>query len=242
MVTLLMTRPLEAAHRFVAQLSDSVRDGLQVTYAPLIAVQPLDQNIDLTNVDAVIFTSSNGVSAAAGALGGAGMQAFCVGQRTTQKAQKAGWQAEFSGATADDLVGDLSARGLDGELVHLRGKHTRGNISDRLQGAGINCRDQVIYDQPLQILTDEAKAALSSSSDVVVPIFSPRTARQFADLCPNDAKTHLIAMSDAVAEWLKPLNYKSLHICKTPDSQSMALEVGKVVKRLTWVESSRPAQ
>lgn len=242
MVVLLMTRPDDAARRFVAQLPDDVRDGLQVIYAPLIAVRSLGQDIDLTGVKAVIFTSSNGVSAALGVSGSHGLLAFCVGQHTTLEAQKAGWQAVFGGATSDELIDDLSTRGLDGALLHLRGKHVRGSVSERLNAEGLNCRDQVIYDQPLQTLTNEAKLTLSSLRDVVVPIFSPRTARQFADLCPNGAKIQLIAMSEAVAEPLKPLNYKSLHICRTPDSQSMALEIGNVVKRLTRVESSRPAQ
>ena len=242
MAVLLMTRPQDAAQRFVAALPDRLTAGLQVIYAPLISVMSLSKVINLDGGEAVIFTSANGVLVAAETLSGVGMPAYCLGQRTTLMARNAGWKAEFCGKNADEFVADLLQRRPAGKLLHLRGQHSRGNVAERLNAAGLNCREQVIYDQSLLTLTAEALSALSAPSEVVVPLFSPRTARQFADLCPDGAKIHLIAMSEAVAEPLKLLNYKDLEVCKEPNVQAMAKLVSDIVRRLNRVESSPPAQ
>jgi len=242
MAVLLMTRPQDAAQRFVAMLQAALTSGQQVIYSPLISVMPLGQDIDLGGSEAVIFTSANGVSVAAETLAKTGKPAYCLGQRTTLKARDAGWKAEFCGKTADELVVDLLQRRPAGRLLHLRGQHSRGNVAERLNTAGIICREQVIYNQPLQSFTAQALSALSGSEDIVVPLFSPRTARQFADLCPNDANIHLIVMSEAVAEPLKLLNYNDLNVCKEPDVQAMAKLTSAVVLRLNRVESGRSAQ
>ena len=242
MAVLLMTRPHDAAHRFVAMLPEAMISELDVVYSPLISIQSLGQDINLDDNDAVIFTSANGVLAAAESLSGAGRPAFCLGERTTNKAKEAGWNAEFCGKTADDLVAVLVQRRPSGGLLHLRGQYSRGNITDRLMAAGLTCREQVIYDQPLLPLTSEALSALTVSSDVIVPLFSPRTARQFADRCPNSAPIHLIAMSKSISDPLKLLNYKDLQICSEPIGQSMAQLVCQVVHQLNRVESGRSAQ
>lgn len=242
MAVLLMTRPHTAARRFLAMLPAALISELDVILSPLISIQTLEQEIKLNINEAVIFTSANGVLAAAETLSGVENPAFCLGERTTQKATEAGWNAKFCGKTADDLVASLMRRRPSNGLLHLRGQYSRGNIADRLTVAGLSCREQVIYDQPLRPLTNEALSALAVSSNVVVPLFSPRTARQFADLCPNSAPVHLIAMSKAISEPLKLLNYKSLQICRKPDGQAMVQLVCQVVQRLNRVESGKSAQ
>ena len=190
----------------------------------------------------MIFTSANSVPAAAGIADRGDRTAYCLGQHTRQIAEDAGWRAQFCGMTADDLVADLLQRRPSGSLIHLRGEHSRGHIAARLTEAGLICREQITYEQPLFTLTAEATSALTASRDVIVPIFSPRTARQFADLCPVGVRIHLIAMSSAVAKPLKSLKYRDLQICSEPDAQSMAQLVHDVAARLIRVESDRSPQ
>ncbi|TLP65605.1 uroporphyrinogen-III synthase [Parasedimentitalea maritima] len=242
MVGLLMTRPYDAAQRFVSELPAALIGDLEVIYSPLLKVQPLNETIDLEGFSAVVFTSSNGVSVAARSLGRVSLRAYCLGERTTLAAEKAGWQSQFCGMTADDLVSDLLKRRPSGRMLHLRGQHSRGDVAARLSEAGLDCREQVIYDQLVLPLTNEASTALSLSRDLVVPLFSPRTARQFADLCPQGAPIHLIAMSDAVANHLKLLKYKDLKICMNPEALSMQRSVRQVAEQLVRVESGGLAQ
>jgi len=237
-----MTRPPDAARRFVELLPKSLTTELKVIYSPLISVKPMDDSVSLDSSDTVIFTSSNGVSATGGVVDCEDIVAFCLGQRTTQIASDAGWKAQMCGKTADDLVEYLLQNRPSETLVHLRGRHSRGNIAERLSEAGLTCREQIVYDQRLLPLTVEAEAALAASKDVIVPLFSPRTARQFADLCPVGSKNHLIAMSDAVENPLKSLKYKDLQVCSEPEAQSMAQLVREVAAHLIRVESEQSAQ
>ena len=138
MADLLMTRPVDAAQRFIAMLPDALLSELQVIHSPLMAVKPLGQPISLGNNEAVIFTSSNGVSVAAETFTKPGVTAFCLGQRTTMKAREAGWKAEYCGNTADELVADMLQLRPTTELLHLRGLHARGNVMERIGTAWMN--------------------------------------------------------------------------------------------------------
>ena len=125
MADLLMTRPHDAAQRFVAMLPETLTVGLQVIYSPLISVQPVGDDINLDSGEAVIFTSSNGVSATASIPDCNDRVAYCLGQRTSLKAKEAGWQALMCGKTADDLVANLLQHPIRAACAHARPALTR---------------------------------------------------------------------------------------------------------------------
>lgn len=124
MVPLLMTRPLAAAERFVAGLPQGARAGLQVIYAPLMQIRPIQAMVSLDGVKGVIFTSANGVEAASRETA-VRLPAFCVGERTAVAAVNAGWQVLSLGQCADELVGRLLQKPPKAPLLHLRGAHVR---------------------------------------------------------------------------------------------------------------------
>ncbi|UWQ53810.1 uroporphyrinogen-III synthase [Leisingera caerulea] len=241
MVPLLMTRPLAAAERFVAGLPEAARAGLQVIYAPLMEIRPAQAPVSLDGVKGVIFTSANGVEAASRETA-ARLTAYCVGERTAQAAAEAGWQASCLGRCAEELVAALLSQRPEVPLLHLRGAHARGDIAGRLTSGGIPCQEQTLYDQVLLPLTQEAKSLLAAQTDVIVPLFSPRTARHFANLCGDAAHLHLLALSPAVAEPLKGLNCKTLRVSKTPDAAALATAVLDAAAQLSQLEGNRRAE
>lgn len=241
MVPLLMTRPLAGAERFADGLPAAARAGLQIIYAPLMEIRPATGPIELQGVKGVIFTSLNGVDAASRETV-TRLPAFCVGQRTSQAAAKAGWQAMCLGETAETLIAALQKQPPQGQLVHLRGAFARGEIAERLSSAGIPCRAQIVYDQVLLPLTEEAQAVLSAQNDVIVPLFSPRTARHFANLCGDASHLHLIALSPAVAEPLAGLNCKALRVSKAPDAAAMTEAVLDAAAQLSRLEGDWRAE
>nr|WP_291728211.1 uroporphyrinogen-III synthase [Leisingera sp. F5] len=241
MVPLLMTRPLAAAERFVAGLPQGARAGLQVIYAPLMQIRPTQAQISLDGVKGVIFTSANGVEAASRETA-AGLPAFCVGERTARAAADAGWQAVGLGQCADELVERMLQQPPEAPLLHLRGTHARGGIAQRLTDGGIPCRAQTVYDQILLPLSGEAQAVLSAQNDVIVPLFSPRTARHFASLCEDAVHLHLIALSQAVAEPLKSLNCKVLRVSKEPNAEAMEEAVLDAAAQLSRLEGKGHAE
>lgn len=241
MVPLLMTRPLAAAERFVAVLPEAARAGLQVIFAPLMEIQAAQAPVQLDGMEGVIFTSANGVEIASRETA-ARLPAYCVGERTAQAAAAAGWQASCLGHCADELVAAILGQRPEAPLLHLRGAHARGDIAGRLTRGGIACHEQILYDQVLLPLTGEAQALLAAQTDVIVPLFSPRSARHFAELCGEAAHLHLIALSPAVAEPLKGLKCKTLRVSKTPDAAAVAAAVLDAAAQLSQLEGERRAE
>ncbi|CAN0167421.1 unnamed protein product, partial [Chrysoparadoxa australica] len=224
-VPLLMTRPRGAAERFVASLPPDVRDRVRPIYSPLIAIEGLDADVDFKD-EAAVFSSANGV--AHGPLG-AGRRAYCVGAATTRAALARGWAAEERGQTAEALIAGLIAHPPAQPLIHLSGVHTRGDIAARLTAQGIQTRNVAIYDQVAQPLTAEARAAVARGNPLMLPLFSPRTAAQFANQVPKAATVHVIALSDAVADPLVGASYGRVTVAARPDANAMSDEIARVL-------------
>ncbi|NOD76020.1 MULTISPECIES: uroporphyrinogen-III synthase [unclassified Ruegeria] len=231
-----MTRPRAASKRFVAQLPTRVRSRVQVIYSPILEIRPLSVAVETEGVKGLIFTSANAVNAAASKGVDRTLPAYCVGPSTTGTAKGYGWQAEMVGAAAEELVGYLLKNRPDSPLLHLRGEHTRGNIAARLTESGLTVREQPVYQQLLLPLTPEAADAADRNLPVIAPLFSPRTARHFADIWSGSAPLWLAAISQATADPLYSMDYAHLKIAKAPTPKKMRKAVKKLVKHVLRVE------
>lgn len=240
--TLLITRPQPAADRFVGNLPRRILSRVNLCISPLIRIERIAMSIDFGDARGVIFSSANGVAAAAGLTDRRDLPAYCVGEATTRLARAEGWAAQRAGDTAQALIASLLGAGERGPLLHLSGVHTRGEIAETLTAGGCTTRRVAVYDQKLVPLSDEAQAVLARRGPVVVPVFSPRTARHFVGQCPNTGNIHLIAMSAAVAESLSALANKPLTIAERPDADSMVEQIERAIDRFCRVESAGGAQ
>ncbi len=237
-----MTRPQGTAERFVAHLPPELRARLTPVYSPLIGVVPVASDIDFGDARGVIFTSANGVSVAAGLNQQRDLPCYCVGVATTLAATRAGWQAACAGSTSQALINTLTQSRSKGPLLHIRGVHSRGDIAARLSAAGCLTKEKVVYDQPLLPFNAAARQILSGSDPVIVPLFSPRSARQFANLVTKHPPLYLSALSDAVAEHVKHLEYIDLSVASHPSASAMAQLIGQLADAAERVEGGRTAQ
>lgn len=210
---LLLTRPKADVAAFLTALRGMVDPGIVVT-SPVLRIVPTGPTRDMTGVDAVIFTSSNGVRAYDGPTD---RPAFCVGRKTTEAARAKGFAAEFSGACAEALIATLTDLRPPGHLLHLRGTHARGEIADRLTRAGLQASEAVIYDQQAMPLSDEARALLNGARPVILPLFSPRSAEIVAEQADNAAPLWVVAISTATAQSAAKLAPQVLRIAENPD-------------------------
>ncbi len=238
---LLMTRPRAASERFVTQLAPEIQSVLEPIYSPLLDIQPLDGGVEIGDAKGLIFTSSNGVSATSRVLSSRDLPCYCVGQATTAAAKVQGWAATMVGESAEALIAGLLKLRPQGPLLHLRGESSVGKVAQTLTQSGLGTCEKVVYRQNLLPLTAEAIATLDGSVPVIAPLFSPRTARQFADLAPNTGLLWVAAMSDAVANPLVSLGAKAIRVAKRPDSGAMATEVEMLVKQALRVEGGLDA-
>ncbi|QXI62811.1 hypothetical protein CP157_00495 [Paracoccus marcusii] len=184
---LLMTRPGDDSERTAARI------GADVIVAPILQIVPVDHDgAALARAPGLVFTSAHAVASAGP---GRGRPAICVGERTGQVARDAGFAVIQGAGTADSLVPLIAASPVP--LVHPHGRH----LAQRLAVPGV-----VVYDQQPQPLTARARAALMGARPVVVPVYSPRSARLLAGMAAGArAPLWLVAISDAAAAaWTAP--------------------------------------
>ncbi|KUF10190.1 uroporphyrinogen-III synthase [Pseudoponticoccus marisrubri] len=220
---LLMTRPEPAAREVIAALRARGLD-FRAVISPLIGIAVTGPLPDTAGLRGLVITSANGVRAWCALGGPRDLPVFAVGDATARTAREAGMVADSAGGDAAALVARLSAQRPAAPLCHLRGRHARGDVAARLSAAGIETREAVIYDQPEQPLSAEARAALDGDSPVVAPLYSPRTATLMAQMLaarPPKAPLCVAAMSETVAKPLAALHNRSLRIAARPDSDAM---------------------
>ncbi|MCF6232431.1 MAG: uroporphyrinogen-III synthase [Rhodobacteraceae bacterium] len=242
MLTLLMTRPLESAKQFVAQLPAETRGLVTPIYSPLIDIVPSVTALDFGNARGLVFTSANGVRIAAGLNDQRHIPCYCVGKATTQTARQAGWQAEYMGENSDALIRTLHQNRPSAPLLHIRGAHARGAVAARLTALGCATVDQVIYDQPLLAFNNKARQALAGAAPILAPLFSPRTARHFADIVSSKAPLLLVGLSKAVTDPVKALKYNKLCVAEQPNTKAMIRCIVALINDAKRVEGAGPAQ
>jgi len=222
--TLLLTRPRPSAQAFLARLQVNALARVRVVVSPLMKIIATDGVARVDQESSVIFTSANGVQHAPM---GEGRKAFCVGENTSGQARARGWDAQFAGENAKELIATLTANPPKAGLLHLAGVHTRGAIAETLSAAGIQTKYQALYDQILTPLTPAAYAALKGPC--IVPVFSARSAAQLVDQAPGQlGLARLIALSDAVASPLRGERVANLTVLPAPRMQYMCKEVEKL--------------
>jgi uroporphyrinogen-III synthase len=181
--TLLLTRPAPQARAFAAALEAALPGRFAPVFAPLIAIAPLPAPVDLDGVQALLFTSANGVEQFAARCPDRSLPALCVGAMTAAAARTAGFAARPAGGDVHALA-RLAVRAYvpgAGALLHLRGRHAAGDLTGLLAAAGVPARAAEIYDQRAVPAPPEATALLAAGRADVLTLFSARTARIFAD-------------------------------------------------------------
>lgn len=206
--TVLLTRPLPDALRFAARL-----DG-PVMISPLAEVRYLAA--DVPQAKGVIFTSANAVAALQGVRPAA--RAWCVGDRTAQAARQAGFTAISAGGDAEALFAAILHSGERGPLVHPHGRESRGDLAARLTAAGSPTTGVVIYEMVPLPLSADALALLEGGNTVIVPLFSPVSARRFLEAAKTARNPIHACLSEAVARAV-PQGIR--HIAARPDADAM---------------------
>lgn len=210
--TVLLTRPRPASERFARALGYA-----NVVIAPLMEIKGLGATVQFDGVKGLILTSE----AAVAFLPPTSLPAFCVGHRTTAAAKSAGMQAECVGQDAEGLVAALARNMPAGPLLHLHGTHTRGNIAKRLCDIGLTAQSVAIYDQQ-EVPPSPAFQAALTLPNLIVPLFSPRSAKLFVravtGLRPD---TKIIALSQAVADALPDTMAAQTLIAAQPTGKEM---------------------
>lgn len=228
---ILLTRPRAASEALAAEIAVRLGQKIDIIVSPLLEIMHFDEPLAISGVRGLIFSSQNGVEAAAAMTTARDLPAYCVGPATTRQADAEGWRAEMAGPDAEALVRRLKALRPDAPLLHLRGRHARGDIAGQLGAAGLPVREQIVYDQQSLPLSDEAIACLRGKAPVIVPLFSPRSARLFVAAAPDPVSV-VVAISHAVADMLPPGFAGQVAVADAPNAEAMLAVLEKQVEGL----------
>ena len=129
----LITRPQEDAADLAAALHAR---GIEPLIEPLLQIKPVPgASIDLDQVQAVLFTSANGVRAFAALSDRRDLPAFTVGDKSAETARSVGFsQIESAGGDVNalaSLVGDR-LQPQNGVLFHAAGSVSAGDFANFL--------------------------------------------------------------------------------------------------------------
>lgn len=212
---ILLTRPRAASER----LAETLGTGTEIVIAPVVRITPVDAVPGLDGVNGLILTSANAAERLSDVPDG--LRAYCVGDRTAAIAGEKGCIAISAGGDADALVGRVLSDRPSGQLLHLRGARTRGDVADRLAAAGLKVSSAVIYRQEAQPLDKNAEKRLSQAVKIVAPVYSPMSAAALSDCWPARAyPPHVVAISQAAADaWSGPAARYT--IAARPDGAAM---------------------
>lgn len=211
--TVLLTRPQADSQRFAARLA-----GAAVVISPVLRIVPVAHDAArLAKAPGLVFTSVHAVPAAGP---GRGRVAFCVGPRTAAVARAAGFAVTEGPGDAAGLAPLLAQAELP--LIHPRGAH----LARDLGVPGV-----VVYDQRPAALTDQARALLAGRAPVILPLFSPRSARLLAEQAWRAAAPLWLAAISATtdAAWDAPAAYRG--IAAKPAAESMPQLVQGLIDR-----------
>lgn len=183
---LLLTRPQVQSRDFLDACEEAFGGRIDALVAPILEIVPLGTNVDLTGAGGVIFTSANAVAAIGDTPGTTGLRAWCVGDQTAHAARAAGFDAVAAGGDADALVSRILGDRPAGPLLHISGVHLAADIAGRLSRAGVPTTSHPVYDQVARPLPAEAVRLLAGEDRrVILPIFSPRSARLLRESAPE---------------------------------------------------------
>lgn len=177
----LLTRPEAQSRAFAALLP-----GLACVISPVLAIVavPFDRAL-LETAPGLVFTSANAVQFAGP---GAGRAALCVGPQTADAARAAGFVAKAGPGDAERLMPMLAGHE---DWLHVHGRHRARELP---------LRGVTAYDQVELPLSAEARALLQGDAPVILPLFSPRSARFAATETRNAAAPLWIAAISAAAD------------------------------------------
>jgi len=224
----LVTRPAPDGEAFARRIEER---GHRALLEPLLDIRFVeDAGISLDGIDALAFTSANGVRALMHARADAPQKVgvvFCVGAATAAAARAAGF-GSITAAGGD--VASLAATIADAGpsiVLHVAGRERAGDLLGLLGGRGITVRRAVLYSAEARAAFSPATAeALAAGRIDDVAIFSPRTARQFvtlvwqAGLEKAVARLRLLALSARVAE-AATLKFAAMRIAAAPDQDAL---------------------
>lgn len=220
----LVTRPLEDGEEIAARLGEM---GHTALLAPLLTPHfDAGPEPDLTDVQAILATSANGIRALVRRTARRDIPVFAVGPQTSREAEDAGFTSIRNADGDARALAEATSRWTDpgkGVLLHVCGAEAPGTLADMLTLRDFSVRRAVLYRvAAARELAPETRQALAAGAVDAALFFSPRSAQVFCELADGLPTEKLVALciSPVTAEALtRP--FKAVRTAEKPNQQSL---------------------
>jgi uroporphyrinogen-III synthase len=187
--------------------------------------------VDLAGVQALVFTSANGVRAFAGIEKRRDLPVFAVGDASAAAARDAGFAEVRSAAGDVDDLAKLVAGALEpggGAIFHPAAREMAGDLKGALEQAGFTLNRAVLYKaEAARALTPGTIEALRQGRIGAVAFFSPRSAVTFvrlaeaADIAGACGGSEAICLSPSVARQAEALSWRAVRVAERPNQDAL---------------------
>ncbi len=237
----LVTRPAEDAATVAAALTAR---GIEPMLAPMLRIEPEPSGAArlggaLAGVQAVLFTSANGIRAFAHASKRFELPAYCVGEASAAAARIAGFRTVANaGGDVGDLAALVAARLApgNGALLHAAGRDTAGDLVSALAAKGFTLRRVELYRAvAADAFAPDIEAALRRGEVAMALFFSPRTAETFvrlataAGLAERSSNMTAVCLSRNVAAALSGLPWRAVATAHAPNLTALLAALDEIV-------------
>jgi len=226
-----ITRPKEDSSYLIERL---IELGHVVTHLPAIRIEKLKtEKINLTNYEAVVFTSSNAIRFMNIEKFNSKIKCFCVGNVTEFTAKQAGFVNTYSSeGTVDSLI-ELIIRTIDnklGKLLYLSSEFISRDLDKDLIKAGYSVDRISNYTSlPVEEIDESTLNFFKKKPPDVIFIYSSKSAKNLIKLINKysllNVVTHsnLMCISEKVLLLLKEIKWKKMFIFN-PGEEEFLLE------------------
>jgi len=213
-----VTRARPGADRTAERL---IALGLTPLVVPLLEIRPLAVTLDLTGVQALAFTSMNGLSAFAALSPDRSLPVLTVGDATARAARESGFAAVRSAdgdLTALAALIHAEASGLS--ILHPCAAEPAGDLAAAV-GPAADVRSIPVYG------ARETGGSAPEAWDAVL-IHSPRAARALRSALPDRTGDRIaVAISPAAAGPLDELGLAEVRLAAAPTETALLAALGK---------------
>ena len=241
--TILLTRPYPQSEELKKDIN---LKNISFYISPLLTVKKMkvsnDQKKEVTNSDAIIFTSPNAVNHSKDYLKSYTKKVYCVGKDTKNACTKIKLNKVISSdGNVEQLIKFIirSFKPIKGKLIYLSGKEITKNIDVILKKKGYSIKKIIVYKtEYVKQFTKNTINFIKTKKINFITFFSSRTANNFNLIIKkNELEIYLqnitcICLSQKIKKILKNNLFQKTHVCSTPDRAGFVKTINFLNKEL----------
>jgi uroporphyrinogen-III synthase len=243
--SILITRPGPAGTTFADRLRTKLGEKCTIFTSPLMRIETCANLPDLSGIGTLIFTSRHAVETFEHLSKRRDIPAYAVGEVTGQIAKRIGLSVTMGDGDAARLIARIQRDKPAQPCLHIRGEHVAAPLAQMLTKVEIETHEAIVYMQRPLALSEDAQRLLQREEAVILPLFSPRSAKLLFSqpgVTHWQADIHIVTISAAVADNVPMPWATTTEVAPEPTAAAMGDTVQRLWAKLNRLEGGQPAQ